>query len=307
LVIRPGQRRLREMMDRNEGGGEPPRAGGRGGLVITAIIAAVIGGAIVLALFPISFGVSPLDVARRKTLKVETREETPTTRNVTRVPGSAATGMDVAAIAKKVMPSIVNIDTRVQVQGFQGTNSAVQQGTGSGVIYSSTGYIITNNHVISGAQSITVTLADGEQTKGRIVGTDPANDIAVVKISKTGLPAITLGDSGTLVVGQMVVALGSPFGFEQTVTSGIVSALNRSIQAQQPSGQTVTLNGLIQTDAPINPGNSGGALCDSSADLIGINTLIASSSGGSSGVSFAIPVNTAKASADSIIAGHPAF
>jgi len=127
----------------------------------------------------------------------------------------------------------------------------------------------------------------------------------VVKIDKSGLPAITLGNSDTLVVGELAVAIGSPFGFEQSVTSGIISALNRNVTAQDESGNPVLLTNLIQTDAAINPGNSGGALCDSDSRLIGINTLIASSSGGSEGIGFATPSNTAKRVADDLIAGKP--
>jgi S1-C subfamily serine protease len=272
-------------------------------LITTAVIAGIIGAVLVLLVFPAAFGVNPYDLIRGKVKKAETTEETSVSKQVTNVV-SPSGAMDVSAIAKKVTPSIVNINVSTQVQSFPGLNSGVQEGTGSGIIYTSDGYILTDNHVVGSAQTITVTLADGEQLKGTRVGTDPETDVAVVKIDKTGLPAISIGNSDTLVVGQLAVAVGSPFGFEQSVTSGIISALHRNVPAQDENGQTVVLTDMIQTDAPINPGNSGGALTDSAARLVGINTLIASSSGGSEGVGFATPVNTAKAVADDIIAGR---
>jgi putative serine protease PepD len=180
------------------------------------------------------------------------------------------------------------------------------EGIGSGMIYTSDGNIVTNNHVVEGAQSITVTLADGQNYPATKVGTDAEFDVAVIKINKTGLPVLSFGDSGNLAVGQLVVAVGSPLGFEQTVTSGIISALHRNVPEGNPnSPNTVVLTDMIQTDAPINPGNSGGALCDSGANAIGMNTLIASQSGGSVGIGFASPINVVKHVADDIIAGRP--
>jgi S1-C subfamily serine protease len=203
-----------------------------------------------------------------------------------------------------VVPSIVNIDIRTAPQRTPFFTVEGEQGTGSGVIYTQDGYIITNNHLVADAQDITVTLASGDELKGRKVGTDPQNDIAVIKIDRTGLPAIGIGDSDNLTVGELAVAIGSPFGFEQTVTSGIISALHRSVSTGSSQvEQNSTLTNLIQTDAPINPGNSGGALCDGNAKLIGINALIATSSGGSEGIGFAVPVNTVRKVADEIIGG----
>jgi S1-C subfamily serine protease len=160
--------------------------------------------------------------------------------------------------------------------------------------------------VVAGARDIKVTLANGQDFPAKQVGVDTENDIAIVKIEATGLPVAVIGDSGNLVVGQLVVAIGSPLGFEQTVTSGIISALHRTVsESDQTGAPTITLTDMIQTDASINPGNSGGALCDSNARVIGINTLIASQSGGSQGIGFAIPVNAIKPVANNIIAGTP--
>jgi S1-C subfamily serine protease len=279
--------------------------GGGSRFFATAIIAGVVGALLVLLMMPAVFGVNPYDIVRGKLKNTTVVQKKTQTGQTVSVVSPSDGSMSVAAIAKSVTPSIVNIDIRTAPQQTPFFTTEGQEGTGSGVIYTSDGYIITNNHVVSDAQSITVTLASGQQLQGTLVGTDPANDIAVVKIDKKGLPAIPIGDSSNLAVGQLAVAVGSPYGFEQTVTSGIVSALHRSISGADEQGyESSTLSDLIQTDASINPGNSGGALCDGNAKLIGINAVIASSSGGSEGVGFAIPVNTVKKSADSIISGR---
>jgi len=262
----------------------------------------------VLLLMPAIFGVNPYDLVRGKIKNTQSAPVNSTSK-VTNVISTAQGATDVATIAKKVTPSIVNVDVSATSQGNLFNPSSTQKGTGSGVIYTADGYIITNNHVVENAQDITVTLASGTELKAKLVGTDPENDIAVIKIDKAGLPPISIGNSDTLVVGQLVVAVGSPLGFEQTVTAGIISALHRNVAADTQSGQVSVLTDLIQTDAAINPGNSGGALSDGGANLIGINCMIASQSGGSEGIGFAIPVNTAKRVADAIIAGksvsHP--
>ncbi len=163
-----------------------------------------------------------------------------------------------------------------------------QVGLGSGVIVSSEGYLITNNHVIEGADDIEVMLADGRQARAKIVGTDPESDVAVLKVELDRLPAISFGDADQLQVGDVVLAIGNPFGVGQTVTSGIVSALGRNQLGIN------TFENFIQTDAAINPGNSGGALVDAAGNLLGINTAIYSRTGGSLGIGFAIPVSTAR-------------
>lgn len=281
----------------------PPAGGGRSGwgkTAVTAIVAGLVGALIILLLLPAVFGVNPLDLVRGKVGR-EMHEEVSLPNQITNVVSPTQGTSDVSVIASKVIPSIVNVDVKIS-----GGASGTQEGIGSGVIYTSNGYIITNNHVVAGAQTIMVTLATGEDIQASLVGTDAQNDIAVIKINKNSLPPIEVGDSANLAVGELVVAVGSPLGFTQTVTSGIISALHRNVGEPSSSGSTTNiLTDLIQTDAPINPGNSGGALCDSRAKLIGINTLIASQTGGSQGIGFAIPINTAKSVADAIIAGRP--
>ena len=163
-----------------------------------------------------------------------------------------------------------------------------QVGLGSGVIVSADGYLITNNHVIADASDIEVMLADGRQAQAKLVGTDPDTDVAVLKIELDRLPAIGFGNNDNMQVGDVVLAIGNPFGVGQTVTSGIISALGRNQLGIN------TFENFIQTDAAINPGNSGGALVDANGNLLGINTAIYSRSGGSLGIGFAIPVSTAR-------------
>ena len=170
-----------------------------------------------------------------------------------------------------------------------------QVGLGSGVIVSADGYLLTNNHVIEGADEIEVQLADGQQAAAKVVGTDVDTDLALLKIELAGLPAIVFGDSLALQVGDAVLAIGNPFNVGQTVTSGIVSALGRKGLGLS------TFENFIQTDAAINPGNSGGALVDASGRLVGINTAIFSRSGGSMGIGFAIPVATAREVMDALV------
>ena len=294
----------------NEGRRKKARNGvGAGKIVLVSVISAVIAALLVLLVMPAIFGVNPYDLVTGKVKKNQTAAPISSAAKVTNVVSTSQGAADVSTIAKKVTPSIVNVNVSSTTQGNSFFQSSVQEGTGSGVIYTADGYIITNNHVVEGAQTITVTLASGTELKAKVVGTDPENDIAVIKIDKTGLPPISIGNSDNLVVGQLVVAVGSPLGFEQTVTAGIISALHRNLAADSATGQSNVLTDLIQTDAPINPGNSGGGLCDGGAQLIGINAMIASQSGGSVGIGFAIPVNTAKRVADAIIAGkavsHP--
>jgi S1-C subfamily serine protease len=165
-----------------------------------------------------------------------------------------------------------------------------QEGTGSGVIIDQAGHVLTNRHVVKDAQQLTITLADGTEVEGKIVGQDPENDLAVVQFDPKGkaLTTITFGNSGSLKVGQKVLAIGNPFGFDRTLTTGIVSGLARPLQTEDG----YVIRETIQTDAAINPGNSGGPLLNSHGELIGINTAIYSPSGASAGVGFAIPINT---------------
>jgi S1-C subfamily serine protease len=221
----------------------------------------------------------------------------PSTRTLVELGGSA---MNTKAIASLVTPSVVSISV----------TAAAGSGTGSGSIYktdSSLSYIITNNHVISTAATsgtIKIELTNGDQIAATIVGRDPGYDLAVLKVNKGNLPVIALGDSSKISVGDPVLAVGSPLGLASTVTSGIVSALNRPVTTGTADAQSYV--NAIQTDAAINPGNSGGALVDAAGRLVGVNSAIATiSSGGASGnigLGFSIPINEAKRVIDEIIA-----
>ena len=209
--------------------------------------------------------------------------------------------------AAKASAAVVSINTSKAAQknphgndpwfkfffGDKGNES--QAGLGSGVIVNSSGYILTNNHVVEGADEIEVVLNDSRHTIAKVIGTDPDTDLAILKIELDRLPVIVLGNSDSLQVGDQVMAIGNPFGVGQTVTGGIVSALGRNQLGIN------TFENFIQTDAAINPGNSGGALVDINGNLQGINTAIYSRSGGSMGIGFAIPVSTAKLVMEGIV------
>ena len=223
--------------------------------------------------------------------------------------GGSATSYSGAA--RRASPSVVSItaskaparDPRADDPVFQyffgdrarQMRQEPQIGLGSGVIVSPEGYLLTNNHVVAGADDIEVKLADGREAKATVIGTDPDTDVAVLKINLDRLPAITFGAGDDLQVGDVVLAIGNPFGVGQTVTSGIVSALGRDQLGIN------TFENFIQTDAAINPGNSGGALVDTNGNLQGINTAIYSRSGGSMGIGFAIPATTARQVMESLI------
>jgi serine protease DegQ len=217
--------------------------------------------------------------------------------------------------AKKAMPAVVNIFTAKEVKSarhpflndplfrrFFGQELNQQQeqhrssSLGSGVLVSSEGYVLTNHHVIESADEIEVLLSDGRRTSAKVVGSDPETDLAVVKVDLKGLPSIVFGRPENARVGDVVLAIGNPFGVGQTVTMGIVSALGRSHLGIN------TFENFIQTDAAINPGNSGGALVDAQGNLLGVNTAIYSRTGGSLGIGFAIPANMAKTIMEQIIA-----
>ncbi|WP_456473704.1 S1C family serine protease [Candidatus Pyrohabitans sp.] len=199
---------------------------------------------------------------------------------------------------RSVSPSVVHITSTVLRRGFF-FEIIPQRGTGSGIVVSRDGYVLTNNHVIENADQIEVKLSDGGNYEAELIGSDPTNDIAVIKILNPpdNLQVAPLGDSSTLRVGDLVIAIGNPFGLDRTATMGIVSSLNRSIRSEQG----YIMEGLIQTDASINPGNSGGPLVNSRGEVIGINTAILSTSGGSIGIGFAIPINRARVIMEKII------
>ena len=260
-----------------------PRAG---------VVAGILGGAAAIAVTAGTIGGAVGYVVAREAGPTTTVAAAVQSGSTSVVPGS------IADIAKRVSPSVVQLN----VTGQQGS------GTGSGFIISSDGYILTNNHVAgpsAGGGTIEVLFGDGTKATGTLVGANPGYDLAVVKVNKTGLPAISVGSSGGLNVGDSVIAVGSPLGLQGTVTSGIVSALNRPVTAGG-EGETAFIN-AIQTDAAINPGNSGGPLLNAAGSVVGINSAIASmgssSSGqpGSIGLGFAIPIDTAKRIADELI------
>jgi putative serine protease PepD len=220
---------------------------------------------------------------------------------------------DVSGIASKVLPSVVQVNVQ----------TATAEGIGSGVILTADGKILTNNHVVSGANQVQVVLNDGRTFDATVLGTDPASDLAVIQLKgASGLTPATLGDSSSVKIGDEVVAVGSPGGLQGTVTSGIVSALNRDVNVgsdQQQSRNPLTRNGgaqqttsykAIQTDASINQGNSGGPLVNADGQVIGINSAIyspvssADGSAGSVGIGFAIPINTAKTVINQIVGNN---
>jgi serine protease DegQ len=214
---------------------------------------------------------------------------------------------------QRATPSVVNISTSKEIRsprhpllndpifrrffGEQLQESEAQRASslGSGVIVSAAGYVLTNHHVVEGADEIEVALHDGKKLLAKVVGSDPETDLAVLRVSAENLPAITFGSSDALRVGDVVLAIGNPFNLGHTVTSGIVSALGRSGLGM------ATFENFIQTDAAINPGNSGGALVDAGGNLVGVNTLIISRTGSAMGIGFAIPVSTAKMVLEQIV------
>lgn len=209
---------------------------------------------------------------------------------------------EIGDIVEKVTPSVVNIGVSVKQEDIFG-NERVAEGVGSGIIYSPDGYIITNNHVAGNAFEMNVTLSDGTNYAARLVGTSTETDIAVIKIDVKNLEIASFASIENQDVGDFVMAVGSPFGIQQTVTTGIISGKNRNIPAASDQYPIVD---LIQTDAAINPGNSGGPLVNIHGDVIGINTLIFSPSGASAGIGFAIPSDTAINITEQIISyGEP--
>ncbi|MDZ7360667.1 MAG: trypsin-like peptidase domain-containing protein [candidate division KSB1 bacterium] len=195
------------------------------------------------------------------------------------------------SVFQEVAPSVVFITSKVIRQGFFFTDTyEVPAGSGSGFVWDNQGHIVTNYHVVEAANTLTVTLSDHSSYEAEKIGEEPSKDIAVLRIKAPGskLKPVRIGSSTSLQVGQKVVAIGNPFGLDQTLTTGVVSALGREIKAS--NGRTI--QDVIQTDAAINPGNSGGPLLDSRGQLIGINTAIISPSGSSAGIGFAVPVNT---------------
>lgn len=273
--------------------GAPDRRGRSGGLrtaIIGGLIGALVASAATFGIVQATGGTSERVVERRLSDPVAAED---------------GSGESVVAIAERARPWVVNINVETRRPGLFGNQ--LRQGTGSGVILRSDGHIVTNAHVVQGAESVRVTLANGEELSADVVGADTDTDVAVVKVDRTGLPAAVLGTAGDLKVGELTVAIGSPLGLRQSVTAGIVSALGRTVDRPE---QQAPLVDMIQTDAAITQGNSGGALLDGNGALIGINTAIAASPNvGAEGIAFAIPVDIVQEVAEELIetgqATHP--
>jgi putative serine protease PepD len=214
-------------------------------------------------------------------------------RRVAPAGGAADAGPAPAAVTQLAAPAQLNAATLYQQVAGAVVGVQTNRGEGSGFIADDQGHVITNNHVVAGASRVTIERPDGSRVAARVVATDPANDLAVLRAEiPAGGPAVArLGNSDTVTPGEPVVAIGSPFGFEQTVTAGIVSAVDREFGGSRTRS---AIRGLIQTDTAINPGNSGGPLFNAAGEVIGVNTLGVSQSGGSVGVNFAVPINAAK-------------
>ncbi|MGA2662316.1 MAG: DegQ family serine endoprotease [Verrucomicrobiota bacterium] len=277
------------------------------------VSALVLGGAVVVAGSAVAFTQKTQADSHSTPVKVEVDE-----RPVAREAGGRTS---FAPVVKKVGPGVVKVSTTTKAHEMSfngppemddffrrffgeqfgeraprhGYGIPRQEGVGSGVVVTKDGYILTNNHVVDGADEVKVALQDGREFTAKVIGRDPKTDVAVIKIGANNLPAVAMADSDKVEVGDIVLAVGNPFGIGQTVTTGIVSATGR--------GGTVGLDyeDFIQTDAAINPGNSGGALVDVDGRLIGINTAILSRSGGNQGIGFAIPVNLARSVMDSLV------
>lgn len=268
---------------------------------IALVFSGILGGIITLA------GSQFLNTEKSQALKTES---TSYVRRVNAPSWSSSVPFDFVQAAQKATPSVVNITAKIartsrnsqedffNFFGGRGGGGGPVEGSGSGVVYSENGYILTNNHVVEGASELEVTLADNRKYKATLVGTDTRTDLAVIKIDATGLIPAEVGNSDDVRIGEWALAVGNPFDLTSTVTAGIISAKGRNIDLL---GKGASIEAFIQTDAAVNPGNSGGALVDAQGKLIGINTAIATRTGSFQGYSFAIPVNLVRRVVDDII------
>jgi S1-C subfamily serine protease len=236
----------------------------------------------------------PAQVTRVQSVGAQSATQRPTQAHPDLTENEART----VKIYSEAAPAVANINTRAVEYDFFREPVPVQ-GAGSGFVIDPRGYVVTNYHVVSGAQTIEVTLGDRSHYPATFVGADQSNDVALVKIDPKGktLTALPLADSSNLLVGQSVLAIGNPFGFSSTLTTGVISALGRTVQ----TSETTFIDAAIQTDAAINQGNSGGPLLNSQGEVIGINSAIYTPSGTTAGIGFAIPINTAKAITQDLI------
>ena len=283
-------------------------------IITTAIVFLFMGGALTLGILSVINKVSPSDLLKGNiTGEEQATPEQKTQEDELVEEEAGAAGLDekregsellleefdkaINEVVEGITPSVVNIRVTIKVQDMFGQIQE-EEGIGSGVIYTEDGYIITNNHVAGGAEELLVTLYDGSEYLAELVGADENTDVAVIKIETDGLKAASFTSIDSAKVGDLVIAAGSPFGLQQTVTTGVISAKGRDISVSQ---ETLPMVNLIQTDAAINQGNSGGPLVNSAGQVIGINTLIFSPSGASAGIGFAIPSDTVVNIAEQII------
>lgn len=283
-------------------------------IIMTAIVFLFMGGALTLGILSVTNKVSPSDLLKGNiTGEEQVTPEQKTQEDELVEEEAGAAGLDekregsellleefdkaINEVVEGITPSVVNIRVTIKVQDIFGQIQE-EEGIGSGVIYTEDGYIITNNHVAGGAEELLVTLYDGSEYPAELVGADENTDVAVIKIETDGLKAASFTSIDSAKVGDLVIAVGSPFGLQQTVTTGVISAKGRDISVSQ---ETLPMVNLIQTDTAINQGNSGGPLVNSAGQVIGINTLIFSPSGASAGIGFAIPSDTVVNIAEQII------
>ena len=273
---------------------------GIGVLLLVAIVASILGSALTYAALIATnqLGAPSTGVAAASPSPTTVPDTPPP------APQTPAGGVpdDISAAAQRVSPAVVTITVRAG----EATDpfSLPESGVGSGIIYDTDGWVLTNRHVVADATQVTVELTDGRQVQGRVYGVDTLTDLAIVKIDATDLPAAPIGDSSTLRPGQTAIVIGSPLGtFTNSVTSGVISALGRQIVAADPvTNEQRRLRNLIQTDAAINPGNSGGPLLDAAGNVVGVSTALAQEA---QGIFFAIPINIAKPIMRQAIAGEP--
>lgn len=293
---------------------EPPKKKKRIWPIVACIACLAVGGIIGIKAQTKNQNITPQEIVQediQTQAQQEEKEETGVIEDTTttekhfsieeatrKISAEGKQALSVSEIYKQVSPSVVAISTEVTVNYYGITGSS--EGAGSGVIISEDGYILTNNHVVSGAENIVVTLADGTEYNAVVVGSDSTTDTAVIKIEAQGLTAAVLGDSDDLEVGELAVAIGNPLGeYANSLTVGVISALDRQLTFIEDDGQTYTMN-LLQTDTAISPGNSGGALINSFGEVIGI-TSAKSSGDAVEGIGFAIPINDAKEVIDDLV------